>query len=334
MSELSAKKTRGAELKQIERPSIETSPEPELIDLSSLLTTTHEADSPKLNETGPIEQPEKWWINEFGESVKQYKDGRLEGEIKGTSKYRQLCVKFPRDTTSLWRSGIGERIKPTQIASLLTQNPTGGTRPASTFFWWKQPDEGYYIAQAKKGLADFLAETRENYYIVEETSEHRFRFVCPDHSHGGTSFNSYPLYVGRKAQYPMNIGPISIYINPANDQASWICPKCTYLNSKKYLGDGHAVKHTITRELRDVLAKDGIIPAKEYKHADRLAETDKLLEVIRKNPGSSFYELDHLMGWDSDGRISERIINQQLKNKVDLKKGRKGQKGYKVHIKK
>jgi hypothetical protein len=301
-----------AELVQVEREP----EEPERIDLSSLLTTTHEADSPKLNETGPIEQPEKWWINEFGESVKQYKDGRLEGEIKGTSKYRQLCVKFPRDTTSLWRSGIGERIKPTQIASLLTQNPTGGTRPASTFFWWKQPDEGYYIAQAKKGLADFLAETHENYYVVDENSEHRLKFDCPNHDHGNRN------------------GAILIYINPANDQASWICPKCSYLNSKKYRGDGHAVKHTIPRPLRDELARDGIIPAKEYKHKDRLAETDKLLEVIRKNPGSSFYELDRLMKWDSDGRISERIINQQLKNKVDLKKGRKGQKGYMVHIKK
>lgn len=318
------------------KPGHKKQPIPEHIDLNPLLTTTSKEGSSKPNETGPLEQPKKWWINASGGSVKQYKDGRIEGKFDATGNYRQLSVASLRDTSRLWRNTAGERIKPTQITSLLTQNPTGGTRPASTFYWWKQPDEGYYIAQAKKGLADFLAEAHENYYVVDENSEHRLKFICPDHSRSINRYDSSTLWAGTDdfAARPAHIGPILIYINPANDQAVWYCPKCSKLNSKKYRGDGHAVKHTITRELRDELARDGIIPAKEYKHADRLAETDKLLEVIRKNPGSSFYELDHLMGWESDGRNSERIINKHLKNKVDLKKGRGKNKGYMVHIKK
>jgi hypothetical protein len=306
--------------------------EVEHIDLSSLLTTTGSKENTKLNETITIEQPVKWWINESGESVKEYKNGRLEGEFKGTSKYQQLCCQFPQDTSRLWRSGIGERIKPTQIVSLLTQNPTGGPRPASTFFWWKQSDEGYYIAKAKQGLAEFLAATKENYYLVEETSIHRLGFKCPDHAHGQTLYGLHPRYAG-DTDVPAHIGPILIYINPANDQAVWYCPKCSKLNSKRYGGDDKAVKHTVPRELRDALAEDGIIPPKEYKHADRLAEKDKHLDLIIKNPGMSFYELDHAMGWDSDGRNSERIINKHLKDKIDLRKGRKGNKGYKVYIK-
>lgn len=85
-------------LKQIKRPlPTEIDDEPELIDLSSLLTSTSDEDQ-KLNERITIEQPVQWWINESGESVKLYKNGRLEGKTKGTSKYRQLCVEFPRDT--------------------------------------------------------------------------------------------------------------------------------------------------------------------------------------------------------------------------------------------
>jgi hypothetical protein len=211
---------------------------------------------------------------------------------------------------------------------LLTQNLSGSARPANSFPWWKQSDESYYIAKAKQ-VAEFLSNTRDGYYIVEETSSLRLKFKCPKFG----SVGAQSLYYGHKDQAPANFGSISIYINPTNDQASWICPKCTMLNSTACGGDGHPVKHTISRELRADLVKDGVIPEKEFKYADRLAETDKLLKVIRENPGSSFYELDHLMGWDSDGRISERIINQQLKKHVDLKKGRK-HKGFKVYIKK
>jgi len=270
--------------------------------------------------TGPIEQPEKWWINESGESVKQYKDGRLEGNIMGTSKYRQLCTKFPQDTPR-------RRGKPTQIISLLTQNLTGDSRPASTFYWWKQPDEGYYIAHDKRALSEHLAESRENYYLVEETSIYRLKFVCPD-SRGGPSFNPYPLYAGSKPQTPANIGPISIYINPANGQASWICPKCTFFNSKEYGGDGCVVKHAIPPDLRDELTRGGVIPQKAVE-----LEADELYRIICRNPGSSFYELDHLMGWNSNGDHSQRIINKHLANKVEMVKGRKKQKGYKIYAK-
>jgi len=269
--------------------------------------------------TGPIEQPEKIWINDTGELVKEYKSGRLEGKIKGTSRYRQLGVQFPQKKAK-------RNTKPTQIISLLTQNPSGGSRPASTFFWWKQPDEDYYIAHDKRALPEHLAESRENYYLVEETSIYRLRFVCPD-SGGGPAFNPYPLYVGSRPQAPASIGPILIYVNPANGQASWICPKCTYFNSKERGGDGHAVMHTISPELREELARGGIIPQTHIEH-----EADELYHTICKNPGSSYYELDKLMNWDSDGDKSQRIINRYLADKVKMVKGRK-KKGYKIYPK-
>jgi hypothetical protein len=336
------------ELKQIERPlPTEIDDEPELIDLSTSFPSATDEDLSKLNERITVEQPVQWWINESGGSVKLYKDGRLEGENKGTGGYHELCVEFPRDTSRLWRSVIGERVTPTQIISLLTQNLNDTPRPASTFFWRKQTDEGYYIAKAKEGLAEFIAENRENYYLVDENSKYRLKFRCPkmgksDKEHGrlgdcdedevddadlnkyGISWVDYPL---------MNIGPILIHVDPDSGQARWICPRCSKENSKKYRGDGKAIKHTVPRALRDALAKDGIIPPKEYKYKDRLAEAPKLLSIITKNPGMSFYELDHAMGWDSDGKNSERIIMKHLKDKVDLRRGRKGHKGYKIYIK-
>jgi hypothetical protein len=341
------------ELVQIERPApTEIDDEIELIDLSTLTTTTgDDKETAKVNETITIEPPVKWWINDSGDSVKEYKDGRLEGKFKATSKYRQLCVEFPRDTSRIWRSGIGERIRPTQIVSLLSQNLSGEGRPASTFYWWKQTDEGYYLAQAKKGLAEFIAETTPNYYCVPQGSKHRLKFKCPDLSksktlysdqlrfgpsagYGGTDDHDATAYDGdNETSGPADIGDILIYINPANDQAIWYCPKCTRLNAEKYGGDGKSVTHPVPRELRDLLAKDGIIPPKEYKYKDRLAETDKLLDLIIKNPGMSFYQLDQAMGWDSDGRNSERIINKHLMDKVRLAKGRGKNKGYKVYIK-
>lgn len=168
-------------------------------------------------------------------------------------------------------------------------------------------------------LPFYLAST-ENFFVVDETSKNRLKFKCPVHGRLDTN----PLYIGTRGQNPATIGPILIYINPSNDAALWYCPTCSKL-------DGHAVKHSITRELRDELAEDDVIPRKEWKHKDRLGEIDKLLDIIKDNPGCSFYELDHLMEWNSDGRNSERIINKHLKDKVKLKK-RKRKKGYEVYI--
>lgn len=335
-------------LKQITRPlPTEIDDEPELIDLSTSFASTRDEDLLRLNERVIVEQPIKWWINGSGGSFKQYKDGRLEGQNKGIGKYHPLCVEFPRDTSRLWRSIIGERVTPTRIISLLTQNLNDTPRPASTFLWWKQPDEGYYIAKAKEGLAEFIAETRENYYLVNENSKHRLKFRCPkmgkrDKGHGrlgdcddgyvdDVDFNKYGI---SWMNYPlMDIGPILIHVDPDSDQARWICPRCSKENSKKYRGDGKAIKHNVPRALRDALAKDGILPPKEYKYKDRLSEAPKLLNLITKNPGMSFYELDHAMEWNSDGKNSERIIMKHLKDKVNLRRGRKGHKGYKVYIK-
>ena len=204
-----------------------------------------------MNERVVVEQPVKWYINESGGSFKQYKDGRLEGQNKGTSKYHTLCVEFPRDTSRLWRSVIGERVTPTQIISLLTQNLNDTPRSASTFFWRKQTDEGYYIAKAKEGLAEFIAETRENYYLVDENSKHRLKFRCPkigksdkgqgrlgDCDEDDADFNKYGI---SWTDYPlMDIGPILIHVDPDGDQARWICPRCSKENSKKYREIGRA----------------------------------------------------------------------------------------------
>jgi hypothetical protein len=319
----------------------------ETIDLSKLVTITSEADDEliELNRRVRIEHPKDGWVlfpTESGEP-------------------RLLFDKSKWHEPPSYKNLGGQRITPTRIISLLTQNLSGTSRPASTFFWWKQTDEGYYIARAKEGLAEFVAETRENYYLVGENSKHRLKFRCPkigksDKKHGrlgdcdddcdgddcrhddyddyldDTDFNEYGV---SWVNYPVmrEVGPILIHIDPHSDQARWICPRCSKANSKKYRGDGRAVMHNVPRDLRDLLAKEGIIPPKEYKYKDRLAEAPKLLNLITKNPGMSFYELDHAMGWDSDGKNSERIINKHLKDRVELRKGRKEHKGYKVYIK-
>ncbi len=200
------------------------------------------------------------------------------------------------------------RTKPTQVITLLTQNLTGGSRPASTFSWWKQTDEGYYIRQKNARMPEYLAATRENYYVVEATSVHRLKFVCPK-SRSGPDVDG---------------DSISIYVNPANGQASWACRRCTYFNAKERGGDGRPMWHEISAEFRDELARGGIIPEKNV-----LIEADELYRAICKNPGSSLYELDRIMNW-SRGR-SERIINKYLKNRVRLAQSRGKQKGYKIY---
>jgi len=102
-------------------------------------------------------------------------------------------------------------------------------------------------------------------------------------------------------------------------------PEVHFFNSKEYGGDGHAVMHTISPELREELARGEIIPQKNVE-----VEADELYRIICQNPGSSYYELDKLMNWDSDGDKSQRIINKHLANKVKMVEGRK-KKGYKIY---
>jgi len=318
----------------------------EVIDLSKLdgISSSEERELLDLNKRHPptlayYPFSDKWVFYTIDGSVAGIYEAPGPRTVFDKSKSRELPS---------YKNLAGQRVTPTRINSLLTQNPGDTYRPSSSFFWWKQTDESYYIAKAKEGLAEFIAETRENYYLVDENSTHRLKFRCPkigkgdkeqgrlgdcdedeaddvDFNKYGVSWTDYPLL--------MDIGPILIHVDPDSDQARWICPRCSKANSKKYRGDGKAIKHNVPRDLRDALAKDGVIPPKVYKYKDRLAEAPKLLALITKNPGVSFYELDHAMGWDSDGKNSERIIMKHLKDKVDLRRGRKGHKGYKVYIK-
>ena len=126
------------------------------------------------------------------------------------------------------------------------------------------------------------------------------------------------------------IGDILIYRNPANGQTIYNCPYCHHLGLKDRYGN--PITHPVSKNLIVALEKDGILPVQERKYKNHLSEADDLFKYIIKNPGLSFYELDQGMGWGSDGRISERLINKQLKDKIDLRKSRKGHRGYKIYI--
>jgi hypothetical protein len=235
--------------------------------------------------------------------------------IKFDPKIREICE---REKQERYAKELEEQERYAELS----------TRPASFLFLWNQEDEDYYLAEYRRGLPQFTEETHDNFYTVDENSEHRLKFKCP--VFGNTASN--PVFVETDGkEVPVNsIGSILIYINPANDQAEWYCPKCSMFNSKSRGCNGKSVKHSIPRGLRDELVDDGIFPIRGSKHKDRLAE--KLFGIIRDNPGASFYELDHLMEWGTDGRnSSERIINKHLKDRVDLRKRRKG-KGYQVYI--
>jgi hypothetical protein len=331
-------------LKQIKRPlPTEIDDEPELIDLSSLLTSTSDEDQ-KLNERITIEQPVQWWINESGESVKLYKNGRLEGKTKGTSKYRQLCVEFPRDTSRLWQTVLGERVRPTQISSLLSQNLDDTPRSPNFCYKWDQSDEGYYRARAKEGLAEFIAETVPNYYCVPAASPDRWRFKCPDRKKLSVSSgrvwgdacdddvgecNNWDYGGGAYELPPPNtlLGDILIYVNPRTGQAEYTCPRCSHNNNKRFGGDGHPIKHSITRELRAILSEAGIIPSKEYKNKDRTVEADAIITLVNTTPGISYYRIDQTFGWPKG--TAERLIKNRLEGKVKV---RKGKKGYRVYL--
>jgi len=178
----------------------------------------------------------------------------------------------------------------------------------NSFPWSKQPDEGFYIRGVNRRTPEWLAATEENHYVVDVNSPYRLMFVCPK-SRSGPDFDN---------------DSISIYVNPANGQASWACRRCTYFNAKERGGDGRPRWHEIPEELRKELAGADIIPKKDID-----IEIEDLYRTIRENPGSSFYELDGVMGW-SRGR-SERIVNKHLKNRVRIAQSRGKQKGYKIY---
>jgi hypothetical protein len=71
-------------------------------------------------------------------------------------------------------------------------------------------------------------------------------------------------------------GDILIYVNPKTGQAEYTCPRCSYNNNKRFGGDGHPIKHSITREMRVILSEAGIIPSKEYKYSNYSAPHSNL----------------------------------------------------------
>ena len=131
------------------------------IDLSSLDTDT--ALNKRVKPRWIYFPTECWW-NRF--------------EVDGTKslifkKPRNIYDKSSSSSGPTYRNLAGQRVTPTRISSLLSQNPSGTFRPKSYFWWWNQTDEGYYKAKAKEGLPFFLAETQENYFIVDESSRPR-----------------------------------------------------------------------------------------------------------------------------------------------------------------
>ena len=315
-------------------------------------------------------------------------------EIKPVEIYKlpsgQTAVIIMRDTSRIHRNKItGERVRPTPIIAIVTQNPddpwgksysyhnntSKGSRPIQVNPT-QEHDDGHYQASTNESLPYFLAETNENYYVVEAFSKYSTKFRCPklgrsdrsDSESTGDWDDSQSIgdgdsgYIGDEDYGDMggdggdnlhviwswNVstrGDILVHVNPETSQARWACLRCTTqarFNREKFDGKGPdvvekkhpvTVMHTVPRELRNALAEDDIIPYKKYRNEDRLKEAPKLLKVIEENQGASFYELDHLMGWDTDGRNSERIVNTYLMNKVVQKKGRKGRKGYRVYSK-
>ena len=323
-------------LKQIKRPiPTEIDDEPELIDLSSLITPTQDAETSKLNERIVIEQPVKWWINESGDSVKMYKDGRLDGDLKATSKYHALCCLFSRDTSRLWRSSIGERVRPTQIISLLTQNPTGGTRSPHFCYKWDQTDEAFYRGKAKEGLAEHIANTIPDYYCLPESSDHRHLIKCPVRekttaTHSAASKHlmeteydddkgmvDYGYGHFELPRHNAHRGDILIHVDPKTGQATYGCPLCTYNNQEIFGGTGYPVKHAIGREVRQKLAELDIIPAKEYKYKERTADRDAamVISVLKSAPhGLSSYQVDNVCGWPE--KTTQRLVEKYLKDVV------------------
>ena len=343
------------ELKQIQRPlPTEIDTETELIDLSTAFTSTSDDETSddkdliKLNERIIIEQPVSWWINESGGSYKIYKNGRLEGNNKGTSRYHQLCIDFPRDTSRLWRTVLGERVRPTQISSLLSQNLDDTTRSPNFCYKWDQSDEGYYKAKAKRGLAEHIANTIPDYYCLPESSDHRYLIKCPvwekitaansaarelstetepDDDPGHDDDNVDYGYGHFELPPPRGQhGDILIHVDPKTGQATYGCPLCTYNNKKIFGGNDYPVKHTISRDVRQKLAELDIIPTKEYKYKERTADRDAtmVISVLKSAPhGLSSYQVDNVCGWPE--KTTQRLVKKYLKDVVveRIKNGKK-----------
>jgi len=304
-----------------------------------------------------IKQPVKWWINDSGGWYKEYQDGSSDGKNKGIGKYRPLCCQFPRDTTSLWRHLSGQRVTPTQVSALLSQNPSGPSRSPSFCYKWDQPDEAYYIAKARAGLAEFRAETDSDYSYVSEMSDYRGLFRCPERLRllekrelislvkrkcGGISTSSAGGDGGDFLDYGMGAGvlpggvpddlrgAISIYINPKTGQATWICPRCTHNNRKEFGGTGYPIYHQVTREMRTILEVDKIIPTKEYKYKDRTKDAPHVIVLVNRNPGISCYRIDRALNLPKG--TAARLIEKELAGKVEVReKGKKGKKKYGVY---
>lgn len=298
-------------LQQIKRPlPTEMDDEVPIIDLSDLTTTT---DQPE-KDFESILRPGEWCIIPTkGKWIRYNIDGTvstyyaLEDRLCFIS---DTCT--PRDPPT-YRNLAGQRVTPTRVSSLLTQNPSGtSTRPASTSPEWDQTDERHYYREAKKSLPQFLAETTESYYMVPELSPLRLLLKCSKYSQAT----------------PMD-SDIAVHVDPKTSQASFVCPICSHANRKEVGGSGHHVRHAIPREQRQKLEVEGIIPEKKYKYADRASEVDDLLKLISENPGESPFLLDKEMSWPNGTAL--RLINVQLQNKVRLVKGRKGHKGYRVY---
>ena len=115
-------------------------------------------------------------------------------------------------------------------------------------------------------------------------------------------------------------GDILVYVHPKTGQVEFYCPRCS-------MKEGKPVKHIVHRELRDRLAADGVIPAKEYKYKNRTLEVDTIIGLVTSSPGISLYRLDREAGWPKG--TAERLIKNHLEGKVKV---RKGKKGYKVYL--
>lgn len=357
MSEIQKKnKTKLIQVERLLKPDrlpTEVDNEIEIIDLSSLTDVTPEEDAEllSLNHRFVVNHPVKWEINGSGGSRKIYQDGSIEFNEIGSGPYHEVYPKCDTQRCDIcsphrtppYRTITGEKIKPTQITSLLSQNLEGTSRSPNFCYLWDQTDEGYYKAEAKKGLPEFIAATRENYYYIPEDSGYRGRFKCPKREENvrgmGTSSEGEPFSYDNHDDYDncddenwrtptpeWKKGDILIYVNPKTGQAEYYCPRCSRANSKYYGGDSKPVKHTIPRKLRDELAADHIIPSKEYKYKDRTLEVDTVLALVTKNPGISYYRLDKESRWPKG--TAERLINNHLKGKVRVLKGKRGYRVY------
>jgi len=143
-------------LQPIKRPlPTEMDDEVPIIDLSDLTTTT---DQPEKDFESILKPGEWCMIPTKGEWTRYHTDGTtstyyvLEDRLclLSDSRFSQLAVPRPAPT---YKNLAGQRVTPTRVSSLLTQNPSGeSTRPASTSPEWDQIDEGHYLREAKKGL--------------------------------------------------------------------------------------------------------------------------------------------------------------------------------------